>query len=210
MGLNDRIRYLGSVQSNQHIIKITEVTVMRYHIPTHEEVNDNVKEIFDNLKEKIGQVPNIYAFIGNSANALQNYLQFDQGQANGSFNAKEKEAVSLAISELNGCEYCQSAHTALAKLNGFSEDETLQLRAGSHPDPKLRVLTRLASEIQESQGNPSEKLLQEFFDLGYKEEALVDLVSLVVNVTFTNYIHNIAQFEIDFPAAKKLNEQKVA
>ncbi len=183
---------------------------MKYNIPTRDEVNDDVKAIFDNLREKVGQVPNIYAFIGNSANTLQNYLGFSQNQANGRFDAKEREAVFLAVSELNGCEYCQSAHTALAKMNGFSEEETLQLRTGDHTDEKYRVLTRLAADIQRTQGHPDEELLREFTGLGYDEEALVDLVSLVINVTFTNYIHNIARFEIDFPKAKSLKEPAIA
>ncbi|MEX0647507.1 MAG: carboxymuconolactone decarboxylase family protein [Balneolaceae bacterium] len=180
---------------------------MKYKIPTRNDVNENIKAIFDNLEKKIGQVPNIYAFTGNSANALQNYLAFSQGQANGTFDSKEREAVFLAVSELNGCEYCLSAHSALGKMNGFTEDEILQLRAGNHPDKKFNVLTRLAAEIQRTHGNPDEELLQEFAGLGYQEDALVDLVSLVINVVFTNYIHNIAGFEIDFPKAVPLTER---
>lgn len=179
---------------------------MTYKIPTHDDVNDDVKTIFDSIEKKVGFLPNIYAFTANSGNALQNYLTFSQGQEGGVFNAKERETVFLSVSEQNGCEYCLSAHTALAKLNGFSAAESLQLRTGDHPDENYRVLSRLAADIQRTHGQPDEDLLKQFAELGYDEEALVDLVSLVVNVTFTNYLHNIAGFEVDFPKVENLCE----
>src|SRR4030065_1563459 len=89
-------------------------------------------QIFEGIEKMVGMLPNIYAVIGNSSNALGSYLTFSEAQKNGSFNAKEREAIFLAVSEENGCNYCLSAHTAVAKMNGFSEDETLLLRTGNH------------------------------------------------------------------------------
>ena len=49
------------------------------------------------------------------------YLAFQTAKT--SLNNKEKEAVNLVVSEVNGCRYCQSAHTVLGKMNGFSESD---------------------------------------------------------------------------------------
>jgi len=96
---------------------------------TNNTAYEKSKILFGRIKNSIGILPNIYAVIGNSAVALESYLTFSELLKNCSFNAKEQEAIFLAVSESNGCNYCVSAHTALARMNGFSEEETLELRA---------------------------------------------------------------------------------
>jgi len=180
-----------------------------FNVPTREEVSPQSQEIFDTLKQKLGSVPNLYAYIGHSANALGNYLAFQQGQAKGRFNAKEREAVFLAVSEVNGCRYCQSVHTAVGKMNGFSDEEIIQLRQGTHPDQKYQTITRLAAAIQRTHGRPDQALVDAFFELGYTQGDLVDLVSLVTDKVFANYLHNMTQIPIDFPEAPILEKTTV-
>jgi AhpD family alkylhydroperoxidase len=52
---------------------------------------------------------------------------------------QRKEVVNLAVSQLNGCKYCQAAHTATGKMNGFTDDQIIELRKGSW-DSKTNVL----------------------------------------------------------------------
>ena len=107
-----------------------------FNVPTREEVSTNNQEIFDNLKKAIGFVPNLYATIAYSDTALGNYLQFQNAKT--SLSKKEKEVVNLVVSQVNGCKYCQSAHTAIGKMNGFTDDQILELRQGSFSsDDKL-------------------------------------------------------------------------
>lgn len=175
-----------------------------FKVLSREEAKPEVQAIFDALKAKVGMIPNLYAFIGHSATTLPGYLAFDEALGKGSFNGKERQAIFLAVSQVNGCHYCQSAHTALGKMNGFTEEETLQLRDGSIADKKLNVIVNLAADITRSHGRPSKKLVDAFFALGYDNAALVDLVAHVAYKTMANYIHNIAQFPTDFPLAKEL------
>ncbi|WP_431159506.1 carboxymuconolactone decarboxylase family protein, partial [Winogradskyella poriferorum] len=71
---------------------------------------------FDNLKNKLGFVPNLYATYSHSGTALENYLSFSSAKT--SLTAKEKEVVNLAVSQVKECIYCLSAHTAIVKMNG--------------------------------------------------------------------------------------------
>jgi len=91
-----------------------------FNVPTKSEVSENNQAIFDNLTKGVGFVPNLYAVMAHSDTALGNYLQFQGGKT--SFSNKEKEVINLAVSQANGCRYCQSAHTAIGKMNGFSEE----------------------------------------------------------------------------------------
>jgi AhpD family alkylhydroperoxidase len=175
-----------------------------------EQASEQSRELFEGIEKAVGMLPNIYAVIGHSANALGSYLGFSEAQKSGSFNAKEREAIFLAVSEENGCNYCLAAHTAIAKMNGFTDDETIQLRSGSYSDRKLSILTNLAKSIVINRGIADEELVKAFYEIGYDEKSLVDLVALVVDKTFTNYIGRLARPEIDFPIAKTLTTKSAA
>lgn len=184
--------------------------MQRFTIPTREDVDPATREIFDDLHRKLGMVPNLYAYIGHSGNALTSYLAFQGAQGLGTFNAREREAIFLAVSETNGCDYCRAAHTAVGKMNGFTEEETRQLRAGTHRDRKLGTLSRLAAAITAGRGRVDPTLVDEFFSLGYDEGALVDLVTLVADKTLANYLHNLTGFPVDFPTAEPVEVSTAA
>lgn len=175
-----------------------------------QEAPENSRNIFEGIEKAIGMLPNIYAVIGNSPNALASYMEFSERQKNGSFSDKEREAVFLAVSEENGCNYCLAAHTAIAKMSGFSEEDTLSLRAGTYNDKRLSVITNLAKSIIANRGKADESLVSAFYEAGYNEQALVDLVALVIDKTFTNYIGRLAKPEIDFPKVESLHKEVLA
>ncbi len=174
-----------------------------FKVPQREEVSATNQAIFDNLKSQLGMVPNLYATFAYSENGLSNYLQL-QGIKT-SLSNKEKEAVNLIVSQVNGCRYCQSAHTVLGKMNGFTEEQILELRSGGASfNPKLDALVKLAKEITETHGKPSAATLDAFFNAGYNQGSLVDLLIQIADKTIANYLHNITQVPIDFPVAAEL------
>ncbi|WP_116769037.1 carboxymuconolactone decarboxylase family protein [Maribacter litoralis] len=174
-----------------------------FNVPTREEVSENNQAIFDNLKKALGFVPNLYATYANSDTALENYLNF--ANAKTSLSAKEKEVVNLAVSQVNNCIYCLSAHTAIGKMNGFTDEQILELRAGKASfDSKLDALAQLAKNITENRGGTDEKILENYFAAGYTKANLVDTISLVGDKTISNYIHSTTQVPVDFPLAPSL------
>jgi AhpD family alkylhydroperoxidase len=169
---------------------------------TVEQANENSQAIFTKLKSKIGMLPNLYASMGVSDKLLGGYLTFVETLKSGEFSSKEYEAIALATSQANGCAYCLSAHTAIGKMNGFTEEETLDLRTSSIEDQKLNALVSLVREIIESKGHPSENTVQTFLNVGYTKTAFAELIGAVALTTITNYIYHNGGFEIDFPKAQ--------
>ena len=119
--------------------------------------------------------------------------------------AKEKEVVNLAVSQVNDCIYCLSAHTAIGKMNGFTDEQILELRAGySTVSDKLDALARLAKNVSENRGRTDEAVLENFFNVGYTKGQLIDTISLVGDKTISNYIQSTTQVPVDFPVAQPL------
>lgn len=176
---------------------------MNFNVPGRNEVNSANQEIFDNLEKAVGFVPNIYATFANSENALKNFLDF--ANAKSSLKTKEKEVINLAVSEINQCQYCLSAHTAIAGMNGFSADQILELRSGKAQfDAKLDALAKLATNITENRGATSPAVVENFFAAGWTKENLIDAINLVGEITITNYLHGTTKVPIDFPVAQPL------
>ncbi len=174
-----------------------------FTVPTRDEVSENNQAIFDNLNKGLGFVPNLYAYFAKSETALGDYLALQNRKS--SLKAKEREVINLVVSQVNGCRYCQSAHTALGKMNGFSDDQILEIRGGSASfDAKLDALARFTKSVAENRGRADEAAVSAFLEAGYDEGNLVDVVVVIGDKIISNYIHNLTQFEIDFPVAPEL------
>ncbi len=177
-----------------------------FNVPTREEVSANNQAIFDNLKSQIGFVPNLYATMAYSENVLGDYLQFQGGKT--SLSNKEKEIVNLVVSEVNECKYCLSAHTAIGKMNGFTEEQTIELRQGAASwDAKYDALVKLAKEVTENKGKIATETLDAFFAASYDKGTLVDVIKQVGDKVIMNYLHNLTNIPVDFPEAKELSLQ---
>ena len=176
-----------------------------FKVPTRGEVSENNQAIFDKLKKGLGFVPNLYATYAHSKNALGNYLNLQNAPT--SLKAKEKEVVNLVVSQVNGCRYCQSAHTAIGKMNGFTDDQILEIRGGRASfDVKLNALAQLTQNIVETKGHPETQLVDHFFEVGYTKENLIDTIVLIGDKTISNFLHGITQIPIDFPLAPELED----
>lgn len=175
----------------------------RFKIPQRGDVSENNRVIFDNLERALGMVPNLYAIIAYSDTGLENYLNLQNGKT--SLSKKEKEAVNLVVSQVNNCRYCLSAHTLLGKMNGFTEEQTIEIRQGSAPfDIKLDALVNFVKEVTEKKGRISEETLNRFLNAGYTKGSIVDVIIAIADKVVMNYLHNLTEIPIDFPLAKTL------
>ncbi len=182
---------------------MTTTSTRTFTVPTREEVSESNKGIFDNLKKGLGFVPNLYAYFAKSETALGDYLTLQNRKS--SLKAKEREVINLVVSQINGCRYCQSAHTVLGKMNGFTDEQVIELRQGSASfDSKLDALAKFTASVTENRGHASIDVKEAFFAVGYTEANLIDAVIIIGDKIISNYIHNLTGFEIDFPLADEI------
>lgn len=171
---------------------------IKFDVPQREQMSSDNLPVYDTIVNTIGFMPNLFATLGLSNNGLNRYISFQN--ANSSLNNKEKEAINLIVSEVNECNYCRAAHTTIGKMNGFSDDQALEIRSGQVTfDKKLNVLVKLSKNIVDTHGKVGTKYLDLFFNEGYDKGHLVDLIIQIGEKTITNYLHNITQVPIDFP-----------
>ena len=174
-----------------------------FNVPTREEVSENNKVIFDQIEKGIGFVPNLYATYAHNETALGDYLALQNRKT--TLSAKEKEVINLAVSQINGCNYCLAAHTAIGKLNGFTEDQILEIRNGiASFDSKLDALARFVRNITINRGIPNQENLENLFEAGYTKANLIDILMVIGDKTISNFINGVAKIPVDFPVAPEL------
>jgi AhpD family alkylhydroperoxidase len=182
---------------------MTTTSTRTYTVPAKADVSANNQGIFDNLQKGLGFVPNLYAYFAKSETALGDYLTLQNRKS--TLKAKEREVINLVTSQINGCRYCQSAHTALGKMNGFTDEQILEIRKGSATfDSKLDALAKFTASAVENRGRATEESKEAFFAVGYNEANMIDAIIVVGDKIISNYLHNLTEFEIDFPIADKI------
>lgn len=175
----------------------------KFTVPTREQVSETNQAIFDNLQKGLGFVPNLYAYYAKNETALGDYLALQNRKS--TLRAKEREVINLVTSQINSCGYCLAAHTALGKMNGFSAEQIMELRKGSASfDKQMDALAKFVASTVSNKGKASEESKQAFFDAGYSEAAMIDVVVVIGDKIISNYIHNLTDFEIDFPLAQPI------
>ncbi|MEM9325633.1 MAG: carboxymuconolactone decarboxylase family protein [Bacteroidota bacterium] len=179
-----------------------------FEVPTIDEVSEGNKAIFENLQKGLGFVPNLYATYAYSDTALGDYLALQNRKS--TLKAKEREIINLVVSQVNECEYCLAAHTALGKMNGFTDEQILEIRTGEASfDSKFDALARFVKDIVVNRSKPSAEAADAFFAAGYTKANLIDTIIVIGYKIISNFVHGTTQVPVDFPAAPALEATTV-
>ncbi len=179
------------------------------NVPAREEVSAGNQALFDQLRGKLGMVPNLYATLALSEHALASYLAFQEAKS--SITGKAREVINLVVSQVNECQYCLAAHTVIGGMVGFTPEQILEIRTGRASfDKKLDALARLTRDIVERRGHADAERVEAFLAAGWSKANLVDAIVIIGDKTVTNYLHGTTRVPVDFPAAPALPSRLVA
>ena len=169
-----------------------------------ETATGNTKQLLDAVKTKLGLVPNMVRAMANSPAALNAYLQFSGALAAGSLSAKSREQIALAVGQVNKCDYCVSAHSALGKMAGLTADQILESRQGAAADGKTDTLLHFSRKLVETRGQVSGGDVEAMRKAGFTDGEIAEAVAGVALNIYTNYFNHVAATDIDFPKADAL------
>ncbi len=167
-------------------------------------------EVLQAVKQKIGVVPNIYATMAHSPATLKGFLGFGEALAGGVLPASIREQIALTVAGENGCDYCASAHTAIARGTGVSAEEAELNLDGKSSDQRVAAILEFARLVVEKRGSLDEGELDQLRASGISDEEVVEIIAAVAVNLFTNYFNHIAGTQIDFPIVRTGRDRKAA
>jgi len=171
----------------------------RISVPTRDDAPAASQPILDAVHKQLGVIPNLYRLAALSPAVLTGLTVL--GAALGkTLDLKTRERIALAVAEVNRCGYCLSAHSYLAtNLAKVSPDEIALARAGHSADAKVDAALRFAVAVAETRGHVDDGALAAVRAAGFTDAQVIEIVGLVVENFFTNFLNNVAETEIDFP-----------
>lgn len=154
------------------------------------------------VQKQLGVVPNLFRLVSNSPAALEGYLGLSGALAKGRLDARTRERIALAVAQINQCGYCLAAHTYLGKnLAKLDDAEIAANRQGVSHDAKADVAVRFAAKVAQARGQVGDADVAAVRAAGYDDAQIVEIVAHVALNVLTNYVNEVFQTEVDFPAA---------
>jgi uncharacterized peroxidase-related enzyme len=154
------------------------------------------------VKQAVGFIPNFYRQTAVAPAVLKGYLAFNEALSGGELPPATREAIALAVAEANGCDYCLSAHSAVAAGLKIDAEERNRNRQFQSADAARAAALRLAREVLSKLGHIDDTALADARGAGLSDAAVLEVVAVVSINILTNYLNDVAAIAIDFPLVR--------
>jgi len=157
------------------------------------------------VQAQLGVTPNFIRVLANSPKALEGFLGLYGAAGGFAIDKATQERIALAVAEGNGCQYCVSAHTAIGRQAGLSNDEMRLNRRGTSSDAKAAGAVAFAKALNDHLGAVTTAEFDAARAAGLTDGEIVEIIALVALNVFTNVLGKATRVEIDFPKVELMN-----
>lgn len=171
----------------------------RVHIVDPKTAAGPAKSLLDAVQVQLGVTPNFIRVLANSPKALEGFLGLYGAAAGFALDAPTRERIALAVAEGNACQYCLSAHTAIGRGTGLSNEEMLRNRRGTSSDAKAAATVAFAKALNDHMGEVTTGEVDAARAAGLSDGEIVEIIAVVALNIFTNLLGKAMRVDIDFP-----------
>jgi uncharacterized peroxidase-related enzyme len=146
---------------------------------------------FAKCQDKLGMVPNVLKSYAFNNEKLEAFVAFynDLMLAGSSLSKLERELIAVAVSSVNKCYYCLTAHgAAVRQLSGdpvLGEQMVMNYRVADL-EPKQRAMLDFATLITEDPARIVEADRQKLRDAGFTDRDIWDISAVASFFNMTN------------------------
>lgn len=171
----------------------------RIAIPDRADAPAGSQVILAAVDAQLGVTPNLFRLAAVSPAALAGMTSLSGALAK-ALDVKTRNRIAIAVAQVNGCDYCLSAHTYLGlNLTRLPAEEIVLNRQGASSDAKAGAAVAFAAKVAETRGKVGDADLAAVKAGGFTEAQIVEIVAVVAENFLTNLLNNVAQTDIDFP-----------
>lgn len=154
-------------------------------------LGDAMSSYFAKCEEKLGMVPNVLKAYAFNSGKLEAFVAFynDLMLAPSGLSKLEREMIAVAVSSVNRCFYCLTAHgAAVRQLSGdpeLGEQLVMNYRAADL-EPRQRAMLDFAVLVSEDPARISEADRQRLRDAGFSDRDIWDISAVAAFFNMTN------------------------
>ncbi|MFQ3234806.1 MAG: alkylhydroperoxidase family enzyme [Paraglaciecola sp.] len=182
----------------KNIKLIQEIIMEKFTIHDKASAPQNSKPLLEDSVNAFGMIPNLHGVMAEAPTVLKSYQVLHEEFLNTSFSADEKTVIWQSINVENNCHYCVPAHSAIAKSMKVADSLNDALRNGDPlPTEKLQILKDTTLAIVRQKGVVEDSVLEAFYDQGYGQQQLLEIMVGVAQKVMSNYINHFADTPVD-------------
>jgi len=161
------------------------------NLPMADPLSAETRTYFDKCQEKLGLIPNVlkaYAFDEAKLNAFSAFYN-DLMLAPSGLSKLEREMIAVAVSSVNHCYYCLTAHgAAVRQLSGHPElgEQMVMNYRAADLSPRQRGMLDFAVKMTERPDQMDEPDREALRALGFSERDIWDIASVAAFFNMTN------------------------
>ncbi len=174
----------------------------RIELHTRETATNASRQLLDQVQAAFGATPNMFRAVANSPAALASMWGSFGALGAGTLGARLGEQIAVAVADLNDCEYCLAAHTALGRKAGVSGEDMAAAQAGQSNDPKTAAALHFATGLVKKHGKVAAAEVDAVRAAGFDDAAIMEIMAHVALNLYTNYVNVAFAVPVDFPEVK--------
>lgn len=170
---------------------IAERRISRFGETPENELPDDIKAIYEQNRAKIGFVPNVFRAYSRRPEHFRAFMQYHDVlmRAPGGLSRAEREAIVVAVSSENRCQYCMTAHGAALRVVG--KDAVLAEQIANNwrtadLTPRLRQILTFASRVNEPAFASTDDEIETMRSAGFSDDDIWDIAAIAAFFGFSN------------------------
>jgi len=162
------------------------------------DLDDDLKERLAKTEERVGFVPNVllaYAFDNTKLRAFLDMAN-DLMLGDSKLSRLEREMIAVAVSSVNHCHYCLTAHGAAVRVrSGDPElgELIVQNYRAAELEPRHRAMLDFAVKLTERPDLVDDEDRQKLRDAGFSEREIWDIAAVAGFYNMSNRIATAAE-----------------
>ncbi|MCB1562482.1 MAG: peroxidase-related enzyme [Alphaproteobacteria bacterium] len=151
--------------------------------------NQDVLEIFDEIRERAGRVPAAYRAFALHPHILQaNWNRTKNILGQGNLPIEIKEAIATRVSKVNGCHFCLKIHKDNLEALGLDSASVESIENGCPDDEKLHFILAFVATATKEPDKLTNADFEQLKAFGYSEKDILEILTTMEMYTGYNKI----------------------
>ncbi len=163
----------------------------RFGEPPEDRLPDDIRAIYEANRAKIGFVPNVFRAYARRPEHFRAFMSYHDVLMKGEsgLSRAEREAIVVAVSAENRCQYCMTAHGAALRILGkdpiLAEQIANNWRTAALT-PRLRTILDFASRVNEPGFAATDEEIDALRTAGLSDDDVWDAAAIAAFFGFSN------------------------
>jgi len=155
------------------------------------ELPDDIREVYETNRSKVGFVPNVFRAYSRRPEHFRAFMTYHDVLMKGpsGLSRAEREAIVVAVSAENRCQYCMTAHGAALRILGKDAIAAEQIannwRTADIPQ-RLRTMLAFALRVNEPGFAATDDEIDALHAAGFSDDDIWDIAAVASFFGFSN------------------------